>query len=203
MKSALFILFFFIAGIIVGTQDLVSNATGDTLLSYALYVMLVLAGMSMGFDTRNFLIIRNFGLRILLLPVGSVLGTCFGAILAWGLLLALQYHISLRDVLGVGAGFGYYSLSSVMITRFGDAELGSVALIANVSRELLTLLFAPLLVRYAGGLAPVAAGGATTMDTCMPVIARYAGEQYAIMGIFSGMALTIAVPFFVTLIFTF
>ncbi len=203
MKGALCILFFFVCGIFVGTQDVISNEMGDTLLSYALYLMLILAGMCMGFDTRNFLIIRDFGLRIILLPVGSVLGTTLGAVVAWGILWALQYTVSFRDVLGVGAGFGYYSLSSVMITRFGDAELGSVALIANISRELLTLLFAPLLVRYAGGLAPVAAGGATTMDTCMPVIARYAGEQYAIMGIFSGMALTIAVPFFVTAIFTF
>ncbi len=202
MKGSLFILFFFVSGIIVGTFDLIPQETGDTLLSYALYAMLVLAGMCMGFDTRNFLIIRNFGFKILLLPVGSVVGTALGVGVAWLLLSALGYYLSMRDVMGVGAGFGYYSLSSVMIAKFGNAELGSVALIANISRELLTLLFAPLLVRYAGGLAPVAAGGATTMDTCMPVIARYAGEEYAIMGVFSGMVLTMAVPIFVTALFT-
>ncbi len=203
MKGAFFILFFFICGMLVGTQDVISDELGGNLMTYSLYIMLVLAGMSMGFDTKNFLIIKGFGLRILLVPFGSVVGTVLGAAVSWGILLTLQYDISFRDSLGVGAGFGYYSLSSVMITRFGDAELGSVALIANVSRELLTLLFAPLLVRLGGGLAPVATGGATTMDTCMPVIARYAGEQYAIIGIFSGMVLSIAVPIFVTAIFTF
>ncbi len=202
MKGSLGILFFFVCGILVGTLDIIPQSLGDDLLTYALYVMLVLAGMCMGFDTRNFLIIRDFGLKIILLPVGSVLGTALGATVAWFTLQALQHTLSLRDVMGVGAGFGYYSLSSVMITKFGNAELGSVALIANISRELLTLLFAPLLVRYAGGLAPVAAGGATTMDTCMPVIARYAGEEYAIMGVFSGMVLTMAVPVFVTALFT-
>ncbi len=203
MKSALYILFFFACGIIVGTQGLVDEKLSEDLLTYTLYAMLVFAGMTMGFETKNFLIIRDFGLRVLLLPIFSVLGTFLGVVISWALLHALQYHLSFRDVLGVGAGFGYYSLSSVMITQFGNAELGSVALIANVSRELLTLLFAPVLVRYAGGFAPVASGGATTMDTCMPIIARYAGEQYAIMGVFSGMTLTIAVPFFVTAIFTF
>ncbi len=202
MKGSLYILLFFACGIFVGTLEIIPDEMGDNLLTYALYAMLVLAGMCMGFDTRNFLIIRNFGFKILLLPVGSVLGTALGAVVAWFALEALQYGLSLRDVMGVGAGFGYYSLSSVMIAKFGNAELGSVALIANVSRELLTLLFAPIMVRYAGGLAPVASGGATTMDTCMPVIARYAGEQYAIMGVFSGMVLTMAVPVFVTALFT-
>ncbi len=202
MKGSISILFFFLCGIFVGTLELIPQEVGDNLLTYALYVMLVLAGMCMGFDTRNFLIIRDFGFKILLLPVGSVLGTALGAVVAWFILELLHQALSLRDVMGVGAGFGYYSLSSVMITKFGNAELGSVALIANVSRELLTLLFAPILVRYAGGLAPVASGGATTMDTCMPVIARYAGEEYAIMGVFSGMVLTMAVPVFVTALFT-
>ncbi len=202
MKGSLYILCFFVCGIFVGTLDIIPQDLGDDLLTYALYAMLVLAGMCMGFDTRNFLIIRDFGFKILLLPIGSVVGTAFGACLAWFLLSSIGHALSMRDVMGVGAGFGYYSLSSVMITKFGNAELGSVALIANISRELLTLLFAPLLVRFAGGLAPVAAGGATTMDTCMPVIARYAGEKYAIMGVFSGMVLTMAVPVFVTAIFT-
>ncbi len=203
MKGALLILFFFLCGVAVGTQELVDRTLSGDLLSYSLYIMLVLAGMSMGFDTKNFLIIKDFGLRIFMVPIGSVLGTVLGVVFAWGILQAFNYAINFRDTLAVGAGFGYYSLSSVMISNFGNPELGSVALIANVSRELVTLLMAPLMVRVAGGLAPVAAGGATTMDTCMPVIARYAGEQYAIMGIFSGMVLSIAVPVFVTLIFTF
>ncbi len=203
MKGALLILGFFLCGVFLGSADIIPRAFGEEYLSLALYTMLVLAGMCMGFDTRNFLIVREFGYKALFLPVAIVLGTALGAFVVWLLLLFLQHDISLRDVMGVGAGFGYYSLSSVIITRLGNAELGSVALVANVSRELLTLLFAPMLVKYLGGLAPVATGGATTMDTCMPVIARYAGERYAIMGIFSGMVLTLIVPALVTAVFTY
>ena len=201
MKDSLYILLFFVSGIIVGVWHIIPQEVGDILMTYALYLMLLLAGMCMGFDTRNFLIFRTYGLRILLLPLGSIIGTALGCLLAYMILLGIGQYLSLRDVLGVGAGFGYYSLSSAMITKLGNAELGSVALIANISRELLTLLFAPIMVRYAGGLAPVAAGGATTMDTCMPVIARHAGEEYAIMGIFSGMVLSMVVPILVTAIF--
>ena len=202
MKSGLFILLCFVAGVLVGQQDLVSRELGENALALALYIMLLLAGMCMGFDTRNFLIVRALGLRVVLLPLGIMAGTALGALAAWALLGLLQHTLSLRDVMAVGAGFGYYSLSSVIIARLGDAALGSVALLANITRELVTLLLAPLLVRMAGGLAPVATGGAASMDTCMPVIARYAGERYAIMGVFSGMVLTMLVPLLVTGLFT-
>ncbi len=203
MKGAFLILLFFIGGVFVGQADLVHPSMGGDILGWSLYAMLLLAGMCMGFDTRNFLIVREFGYRILLLPVAVIFGTVLGSVVSHILLGFIGHDITLRDAMGVGAGLGYYSLSSVMITRLGDAELGSVALLANVSRELFTLLFAPLLVRIAGGFAPVASGGATTMDTCMPVIAKYSGERYAIVGIFSGMVLTMAVPVLVTAIFTY
>ena len=70
----------------------------------------------------------------------------------------------------VGAGFAYYSLSSVFITQYKGAELGTVALMANIMRELITLLFAPLLVRWISPLAPISCGGASTMDTTLPII---------------------------------
>ncbi len=203
MKSGFLILFFFLSGVFAGKAHFIPIDLSNEILGYALYTLLLLAGMCMGFDTRNFLIVREFGFTILLLPVAVVLGTILACIVSWSILGLLGHDISLRDTIGVGAGLGYYSLSSVIITRLGDAELGSVALLANVSREIFTLLFAPLMVKIAGGFAPVAAGGAPSMDTCMPVIAKYAGERYAIMGIFSGMVLTMLVPVLVTGIFTY
>ena len=202
MKSGLLILLCFAAGVLTGQADVIPRAVGEDALSLALYAMLLLAGMCMGFDTRNFLIVRALGMRVMLLPLAVMAGTALGALAAWMLLGLLAHDLSLRDVMAVGAGFGYYSLSSVIIARLGDAALGSVALLANITRELLTLLLCPLLVRVAGGLAPVATGGAASMDTCMPVIARYAGERYAIMGVFSGMVLTMLVPVLVTGLFT-
>jgi len=67
-------------------------------------------------------------------------------------------------------------------------------------RELSTLMLAPLYVRLFGRLAPVAAAGATSMDTCLPVIMKYSGKEVAIIALFSGIALTIVVPFLVVFI---
>ena len=100
--------------------------------------------------------------------------------------------------MAVGAGFGYYSLSGILITGSKGAELGTVALLSNIIRELLTLLGAPLLARWFGSLAPIAAGGATTADTTLPVITRTCGDELAVVSIYHGMVVDFSVPFLVT-----
>ena len=95
-------------------------------------------------------------------------------------------------------GFGYYSLSGILITGSKGAELGTVALLSNIIRELLTLLGTPLLARWFGSLAPIAAGGATTADTTLPVITRTCGDELAVVSIYHGMVVDFSVPFLVT-----
>ena len=101
--------------------------------------------------------------------------------------------------MAVGAGFGYYSLSSIFITEYKGPELGTIALLSNITREIITLLFAPLLVRWFGNLAPISAGGATTMDTTLPIITRYSGQSFVVVSIFHGFVVDFSVPFLVTL----
>lgn len=199
MKGSFIILGFFLVGVILGRYDIIPESIARSDLStWALYMLLFVVGVGIGFDTQSWRILRQLHVKVALVPAATIVGTFAGSVVAW-LLLG---DMSLRDVLAVGSGFGYYSLSSIMITKLGDAALGSVALLANITRELTTILIAPLLVRYFGGLAPVAAGGAASMDTCLPVIARYAGERCGIIGVFQGMVLTVAVPILVTTIFS-
>jgi uncharacterized membrane protein YbjE (DUF340 family) len=94
---------------------------------------------------------------------------------------------------------GYYSLSSILITQYKGIELGTIALLANIFREVLALLLAPFLVKYFGKLAPIAAGGATTMDTTFPGIVRYSGKEFSIVSIYHGFITDLSVPFLVTL----
>jgi uncharacterized membrane protein YbjE (DUF340 family) len=92
---------------------------------------------------------------------------------------------------------GYYSLSSVILTHSRGIELGSIALISNILRELFTLLSAPLLVRIFGRLAPISAGGVTSMDITLPVIIRFSGKEYAALAVFHGAVLDPLVPLLV------
>ncbi len=158
--------------------------------THAIILLMFTVGMSIGFDLSALGILRQMREKALLLPLVAVLGTFAGA-LAAALLLP---GMGLRETAGVGFGFGYYSLSSLIITGMGDAPLGSVALMSNIFRELFTIVTTPLLVRFFGPLAPIAAGGATSMDTTLPGIVRYSGERCGILSVFSAIVLTLLVP---------
>lgn len=194
---------FFVAGAVIGWLRVLPQgvAAADAAV-WVLYLLLVLAGMTVGFDLKALGIIRELKGRILLIPLGVVLGTLCGSFVAW-LLLARFSVLSLPESLAVGAGFGYYSLATVIITRLGDPALGSVALLSNMIHEALALLLPPFLVRFSGKLGPVLAGGAAAMDTCLPVIAHVSGERCAILAVFSGMCLTLLVPVIVPLLMAF
>jgi len=77
------------------------------------------------------------------------------------------------------------------------AELGTIALMYNIFRELAALIGAPLLYRMFGPLAPISQGGATTGDTTLPIIAGCCGNRFVPLSIFHGFALDFTVPFLV------
>ena len=145
MKGSLVIVGFFVLGILAGLSGI------------ALCALLFFVGIGVGSDRNIVSRFKSLDVRMALLPAGTMLGTFAGA-LAAALILPGR---SATDCLAVGSGFGYYSLSSIFITSYRGAELGTVALLSNIIREMATLLLAPLLVRIGGPLAPIAAAGVT------------------------------------------
>ncbi|MEG1935455.1 MAG: lysine exporter LysO family protein [Rikenellaceae bacterium] len=195
MKGSLIIISFFIAGVILARMDLLHDffyATDYTV--FVLYLLMFFVGISVGSDSGIFSSVKRYGYKIFLLPLGTILGTLIGCTV-----VGLVWHgRSLADCLAVGSGFGYYSLSTIFITQLRGAELGTVALLSNILRELTALLFAPLLVMVFGRLAPISVGGATTMDTTLPIITRYSGKDFVAIAIFHGFVVDFSVPFLVT-----
>ena len=76
--------------------------------------------------------------------------------------------------------------------------MGTIALMANIMREVMTLLFAPVICRVFGRLAPISAGGATSMDSTLPVIVSACGKEMAFISIFHGVLVDFSVPFLVS-----
>ncbi|MDR2503278.1 MAG: lysine exporter LysO family protein [Deltaproteobacteria bacterium] len=199
LRSSFVILFFFCLGVLLGTLDMLPLILyGETLFTCIVRLMLFCIGMGMGFDSASFLIVRDLGLRAALVPLLAAAGTAIGAVLAFILLPGVE----LRETLVAGAGFGYYSLAGAIISNHGNLSLGSIAMFANLSRELFSLLSAPLLVRFFGPLAPVAASGATGMDTCLPVIVHCTNERFGIVAVFNGLCLSLLVPLLIPLLFS-
>lgn len=198
LKGSLTIVAFFVAGCAVGVWA-EPDLKGSAVSTWVLYALMFCVGMTLGNDRTLVERIRQLDRRLALLPVATAVGTLGGALLAAPLFGADSAVTSAADSLAVGAGFGYYSLSSIFIADLRGAELATVALLCNILRELFTLLAAPLVARCFGPLAAVSIGGATTFDTTLPIITRAAGRPYAVVSIFHGCALDFSVPFLVTL----
>lgn len=163
---------------------------------FTLYILLFLVGVSVGVDTRLIKSLVGFDFRIVLVPLTTIVGTAIGV--SFVFLFTRDY--SFTELQAVGAGYGYYSLSSIVIAEKHSETLGVVALLSNIIREITTLLFAPVLALFFGKIAPICSGGATSMDTTLPIVTRVSGREYALISLFHGVVLTVLVPFLVTMI---
>ena len=197
LKGSLVIVAFFAVGCLAGLWT-EPDMQGSSLSTWVLYALMFCVGVTLGNDRTLAGRVRRLDRRLALLPVATAVGTLGGAALAAPFFGADSAVTSAADSLAVGAGFGYYSLSSIFIADLRGAELATVALLCNILRELFTLLAAPLVARWFGPLAAVSIGGATTFDTTLPIITRAAGRPYAVVSIFHGCVMDFSVPFLVT-----
>lgn len=194
MKGSLIVVGFFVIGLLGGIEKMVPSwlLYGDVSF-VALCGLLLFVGLGIGLNPEMKKEVRSLSPRMALLPVVTIIGSWLGALLIWTVL-----HRTLSDCMAINSGFAYYSLSSIFITEYRGAELGTIALLANIIREMLTLLGAPLMARWFGPLAPISAGGATTMDTTLPILSQTVGQRYIALSIYHGFVVDFTVPFLVS-----
>ena len=186
-----------IIGIVLGITVLKNSylPTIEIITTYALAALLFGVGVDIGLNKEAFHELKVLGFKILLIPILIVLGTLLGTYLA-----SFVLNMVAKEAMAVGAGFGWYSLSAVLITKIHSVELGSVAFLTNVFRELLTIISLPFVVKYIGKIPSIGPGGATTMDVTLPLIKKVSGEEIAIPAFISGVVLSSLVPILVPFI---
>lgn len=194
MKGSLIVVGFFVIGLLGGIEKMVPAWLLNGDVSFvALCGLLLFVGLGIGLNPEMKKEVRSLSPRMALLPVVTIIGSWLGALLIWTVL-----HRTLSDCMAINSGFAYYSLSSIFITEYRGAELGTIALLANIIREMLTLLGAPLMARWFGPLASISAGGATTMDTTLPILSQTVGQRYVALSIYHGFVVDFTVPFLVS-----
>ncbi len=196
MKGSIIIVSFFVVGLLLGINfDQLAELCSGNLSRCILYAMMLIVGMGIGCDKEALNALRTQNKRVILLPLGTIAGTLLGALAVYPLVSSIE----LKDTLAVASGLGYYSLSSIMLTEYRGAEIGTIALLSNVIREVGTILTAPLMVRYFGRLSTVSAAGAASIDTLLPIITRFSGKEFIVIAIFHGLVMEITVPVLVTI----
>lgn len=130
----------------------------------------------------------------LLVPLATVVGS-----LAGGIVVAFIFRLAIGQGMALAAGFGWYSLSGVLITNLGDPVLGSAAFLANMIREAAALLLIPILAQGRHPYTTIGAGGATAMDVTLPLIEQCTGPDSVPVSFTSGALLSLLVPLLVPL----
>ena len=157
--------------------------------TYALMLLVLLVGVqlgSSGITLRKVLINRRGVETFVLITVSGLIGGALFALLMPG--------VKLTQGLALASGFGWYSLSGIVMTGAYGPIWGSVALLNDLAREFFALMFIPLLMRRHPSAA-VGVGGATSLDFTLPVIQNSGGLAVVPLAISYGFVINVAAPF--------
>jgi uncharacterized membrane protein YbjE (DUF340 family) len=168
-----------------------------SLVTYLLYGLLMFVGMSMVQQRVDFKGMFSTPV-VLLLPVCTILGSWLGA-----LVLPLFTECTVKQSLGLVSGFGWYTLSGVLISDLGYPLLGSVSFLSNLFRESLTFFLVPLFARLGERyLFPsICIAGATSMDVTLALIAGTFHVGCVGAAVYHGFVISLSVPLLIPLFF--
>lgn len=187
LKGALIPLIAVTAGVIVALLIPALGALSHHGISLALYLMLLLIGHQLrasGISLRQVLL-NTTGVKLA--------GAVIVASLLAALIAAPLIGLPLMSSLALASGFGWYSLSAVLLNDQISPVMGAMALLNDLFREVVAIMLLPMLSRRHPGTAVGYCGG-TAMDMTLPIISRYAGVAYVPIALSSGALLSLASP---------
>ncbi|MGQ9551193.1 MAG: lysine exporter LysO family protein [Candidatus Bathycorpusculaceae bacterium] len=190
-----YVLLALMAGIVAGYigdaegSVLVVNLVSEHLFDAFLILLLFVMGLSFGLDKDAVATLRKTGVKLLIIPTATALGSILAGLIG-GLILGVNPVASMA----ISAGYGWYTLTGPLIGELFGPYWGALGFATNFFREIITIIITPLAIRL-DKYAPVASGGATTMDTTLPIIVRYCGTGMLTASFSSGFILTLTAPF--------
>ena len=169
----------------------------SSLVTYLLYTLLFFVGMGMVHKRISFKGV--FGDKSLfLLPLYTIAGTYLGALFA-----PLLTGYTVKEAWGMLSGFGWYSLSGILISDLGFPILGSISFLANLLRESFSFFLIPFFGRLGKRYyhPAVCTAGATSMDVTLVLLSSHFGTRTMLGSIYHGVVMSLAAPILIPLFF--
>ncbi|MGL6174177.1 MAG: lysine exporter LysO family protein [Cellulosilyticaceae bacterium] len=180
-----------ILGVVCGQWLLTPNSIQifSGISDIALVVLMFAVGISVGANKEVFSKLKQYNLKILIIPTGIIIGSIIG-----GVVCAMLMGMSLNESVAITSGLGWYSLSGVLLTDLAGADVGTVAFLANLFREILAFMMIPLIAKYFNHYTAIAPAAATSEDTTLPVLIKYTSEDVVVMAVINGVVCSTMVP---------
>lgn len=184
-------IFAVVLGLFYGMSDIEFTAvnffTENTDL--VLYLLMFSVGISIGMQKGIFSKIKEYHLKIFIIPIGIIVGSLLG-----GAVCALILKMPIRYGTVIASGLGWYSLAGVTISNLATAEAGSIAFMSNLMREMFSFVIIPFLAVHFNYYTCIAPAGATSEDTTLPLMLKYTNEETVVLSVFNGVICSLMVP---------
>ena len=154
-----------------------------------LNLLMVSVGISIGQQAGILQKIRQYHFKALIIPLGVTVGS-----LGAGLMGARLLGYPLAEGAAIASCMGWYSLGGATIGALSGGLYGSVAFLSNLLREILSFFSIPLLARFLNPAACIAAAGATSEDTTLPMMMKYTDEESVVLSVLNGAICSVLVP---------
>ena len=174
-------------GFLIGLSGISFLQHATEASEYTLIFLLFLIGIQLrnnGMTLRQIVLNRRGMIVAVVVMVSSLLG---------GIINAFILDLPLKTGLAMASGFGWYSLSGILLTESYGPVIGSAAFFDDLARELLAIMLIPGLVRRSRSTA-LGLCGATSMDFTLPVLQRSGGVEIVPAAIVHGFILSLLVP---------
>ncbi|OCG60385.1 hypothetical protein A9G42_11350 [Gilliamella sp. Nev6-6] len=179
-------------GFVVGLLPLFIWQYSEDITKVVLVFLLLLIGIQL----RS----NNISLKQILLNKVGIVTTVIVVISAFlgGIIAALILDQPIHVGLAMSSGFGWYSLSGILMTEAHGPIIGSTTFLNDILRELSAIILIPTLIkRYKFTVLGLC--GATSMDFTLPMLQKGAGVTIVPPAIVQGFLLTLIMPIFMTL----
>ena len=133
--------------------------------------------------------------KIFLVPLGCIVGSLFGAFITAYFLP----NISLKDLIMLSQGYGFYSMTGIVVTELKNAHLGSIALMNDLFREIFAIVFM-YIIGWRYPRSAISSAGATAMDVTLPMVKQACGNDFIPHAMVSGFILSVLAPILVSIL---
>ena len=184
-----------IVGILLGyfTKSYI-NFDISLLIQFGLYLLLFFIGIDIGKNDNILNDLKKLNKKVLFLPFITIISS-----LAGGAVASILLSLSVGESIAISAGMGWYSFSAIELSKV-SIELGGIAFLSNIFRELLAIFLIPIIAKKIGSFESVSVAGATAMDSVLPIINKSNPAEISIISFYSGLVISIVVPILIPIL---
>ena len=193
MKFSIFVCIALFLGILTGHFYQINTGY---IYEIVILLLIFIIGIEVG-QSFNLNELKKIGIIGIVLPCLTFIGSFLG-----GLVCAYFLNIGLKWGGAIAAGCGWYSLTGPIIAK-KSAFFGIIGFLANFIRELIVILIYPFIIKKLRREIVISIGGATTMDTTLPLIAKFGDYEMVLIALIHGVIITLLIPILLPIILSF